>query len=205
MKATEMYQRHYDDEPDWQQSEDDLFDESCETIRGFALEHPECVCSFFAFDCDAVYGDVNINLDSAQNGFAEGQKYQDESIKWRTEKLVDADSWRWAQAYFALSMVEHSISVSEFEFSCYGRRQFREWETFAFSSCYPKRERDDDPGYLTGHVTLILWRVLERLHDARIFEQLNLASPFRLGYEYHDDARGLVVTRIMNWTQFESR
>ncbi len=201
MKATEIYQRHYDDEPDWQQSEDALFDESCETIRRFALEHSGCLCSFFAFDCDAVYGDVNINFDSAQNGLVEAQKYQGDWVVSRLRRLVDADAWRIEKDYLARNMFEHSISVSEFEFSCFGRRQFREWETFAFSSCYPKRERDDDPDYLTGHVTLILWRVLERLHDAKIFEQLNLASPFRLGYEYHDDVRGLVVTRIMKWTQ----
>lgn len=201
MKATEIYQRHYDDEPDWQQSEDALFDESCDTIRRFALEYPECICSFFAFAYNAVYGYIDICFDSARNGLIEAQKYQERWVASRLTELVNADAWKIEQNYLARSMFEHSLSVGDFEFASFERVHFREWETFSFSSCYPERQKDNDPDYLTGHVSLILWRVLERLHEAKIFEQLNLASPFRLGYEDHDDVRGLVVARIMNWTQ----
>ena len=197
MNTSAIYQRHYDDEPDWQQSENVIFEKSCDSIRRFALEHPECVCSFFAYMATSVY--IDICLDSAQNGLSEAQKYQESWIGSRAKDLVTEDAWKIEQEYLARSMFTHSGSVGDFEFNPFERVHFLDWETFRRSPCYPECQKDNDPDYLTGHVSLILWRVLERLHEAKIFQQLNLASPFRLGYEDYDDVRGLVVVRIMNW------
>lgn len=53
--------------------------------------------------------------------------------------------------------------------------------------------------YAEGNTRIVLWRVIERLIESNAFGQLPLASPFRLGYQMHDDA--LTVLRILNWPQ----
>jgi hypothetical protein len=51
--------------------------------------------------------------------------------------------------------------------------------------------------FLESNVRLVLWRVAERLVADEAFKPLTLASPFIVGYEFHDGED--VVLRILNW------
>lgn len=58
-----------------------------------------------------------------------------------------------------------------------------------------------EEGYLEGSTRLVFWKVLERLIDSGLFSHLHLSSPFRVGYQFHDQE--LIVLRILNWPKAE--
>jgi len=60
----------------------------------------------------------------------------------------------------------------------------------------PTSESEDD--YAQGNARVVIWRVVERLVEEDAFAQVQMAPPFRVGYQIDDDE--LVVLRILAWS-----
>jgi hypothetical protein len=58
LNATKTFQEEYMMTFDWQALEDRLFEQSTAVLRQFAAEHPEVLCSFFAYDTNPAYGEM---------------------------------------------------------------------------------------------------------------------------------------------------
>jgi hypothetical protein len=207
-----MYRPRYPDEPDWGGDEELLYAVSREAVARFRAEHPREVCSFFAFDSEPSEGYVLIALDTGENEIAESSRDQAYEIANRAKQFDRENAWEAARYYIAeRQSYAHCTSTGGFAFPDYESVEFAQWKRFAasFTRGLPPR---GEPGfqeaesqaldlyssYLQGHVMLIFWRVLERLIAEGDLHGLNLASPFRLGFNFHD--QGLItVVRIINW------
>ncbi|BFH63209.1 hypothetical protein PAJ34TS1_38010 [Paenibacillus azoreducens] len=50
---------------------------------------------------------------------------------------------------------------------------------------------------LEGNLSIVFWKVIDRLIREGRFSGLNMASPFFTGYTFHDKAP--ILLRIINW------
>jgi hypothetical protein len=207
-----MYRPTYPDEPDWEADEALLYARSREAIAGFTAEHPREACSFFAFDSEPSEGYVLIALDTRENEIAESNRDQAYEIENRVRQFARENAWEVAPYYVAESQsYAHSTNTGGFADPDYAAVEFPGWNRFAasFTRDLPpqgtpgfaeaeSQALDLYSSYLKGHVMLIFWRVIERLIASGDLDGLNLASPFRLGFNFHD--QGLItVVRIINW------
>lgn len=207
-----IYQPHYPNEPDWAADEELLYSKCCEAITRFTAEHSDEICSFLAFDSEPSSGYVNITLDTRENEIRESNQSQNYQIKERIRQFAYESSWQNAHYFVAeRQSYTHCRSSGSFAYALYDRIEFEEWEYFleSFMDDLPPEDAPEyDKAaseaielyskYLEGHIILIFWKVIERLIADREIYKLNLASPFRLGYNFHD--QGLItVVRIINW------
>lgn len=182
---------------DWQHIEHHLFEESKRIISAFAREYPEIVCSFFAFDADPCYGYFHVCFDSYENSVQAAKQNEQEAIDRRKNMLQGTTAWKHAK-YFSSDprVTDYSPDVGYFAHHMYQEVSFQEMEDLGRSDDYPQREEHEDD-YLEGNTRIVLWKVIERLIADHAFDQLHLTSPFRVGYQLHDQE--LVVLRILNW------
>ena len=207
-----MYQSHYPNEPDWAADEELLYSKCGEAIARFSSEHPDEICSFLAFDSEPSYGYAIIALDTRENEIEESKQSQDHEIQNRIKQFAREDAWQ--KAHYAVGerqSYSHCRSTGGFAYAQYEHVEFEKWEDFLqdFMANLPPedapeyREAESKAldlyiKYLEGHAILIFWKVIERLIAEGGINKLNLASPFRFGYNFHD--QGLItVVRIINW------
>ena len=184
---------------DWQALEEQLVEQSRETIRHFAAQYPDVTCSFFAYAVNPIYGEFLISFETAEHSLEQAQENEQEAIKRRNQMLTLPQAWRGAQ-YFSTHPVvtEYSPDTGLFAHPIYAHIQVSELDELSASGVYPRGgETEDD--YIEGNARIVLWKVIERLIASDAFSPLTLASPFRVGYQVHDEA--LVVLRILNWPQ----
>jgi hypothetical protein len=209
-----MYQSHYPNEPDWAADEELLYSKCCEAIARFTAEHPDEVCSFLAFDSEPSYSYAIVALDTRENEIKESNRSQDYEIQNRIKQFAHENAWQKAH-YFVAERQSHAHcrSSGSFAYAAYEHVEFEKWEDFldSFMGDLPPEDAPEydeaeskaielHSKYLEGHVILIFWKVIERLIEEGEINKLNLASPFRLGYNFHD--QGLItVVRIINWPQ----
>jgi hypothetical protein len=182
---------------DWQALEEHLFARSREAILRFAREYPEARCSFFAYDANPIYGEFLVGFDTAEHSLQQAQEHEQQAMKRRNQMLTLPEAWRYAK-YFSTDPVvtAYTPDVGFFAHSMYAHIQVSELDELSRSGAYPKGQETDDD-YIEGNARIVLWKVIERLIASNAFSSLTLASPFRVGYQYHDEA--LVVLRILNW------
>lgn len=99
-------------------------------------------------------------------------------------------------------VTDYSPDIGYFAYHMYADLNFPELAGFKESETYPQKRNAVEDDYIEGHVRIILWKVIERLIASDTFSQLHLASPFRVGYEFHDG--DLLVLRILNWPTREN-
>ncbi|MEO6891656.1 MAG: hypothetical protein ABI456_18870 [Ktedonobacteraceae bacterium] len=106
----------------------------------------------------------------------------------------------WRGAKFNLrSIRESSPDLGEFAYyPPYAEFRYKELEELCLSGDYPQKEHAVDDDYIAGNVRITLWKVVERLITSKVFAPLRLASPFRVGYRFHDDGH-FIVLRLLNW------
>jgi len=181
----------------WQALEEQLFARSREAILRFAREYPEARCSFFAYDANPIYGEFLVSFETAEHSLQQAQENEQEAIKRRNQMLALPEAWRGATHFSTYPAVtEYSPDVGLFAHHMYDPIKVDELDELSASGAYPKGlETDDD--YIEGNARIVLWKVIERLIASDAFSALALASPFRVGYQYHDDE--LIVLRILNW------
>lgn len=97
-------------------------------------------------------------------------------------------------------LLDRFSSVGYFAYHIYAETRFPELEEFSANGTYPEPEYDWQESYIDGNVRIVLWKVVERLIAENVFAPLRLASPFRIGYQFHDDGH-FIVLRILNWPQ----
>jgi hypothetical protein len=185
---------------DWQALEDRLFEQSKALIRQFAAEHPDVLCSFFAYDTNPAYGEFLPSFDSYENMLRMAQEDEQRAIISRREQMQRQEwSWRWAH-YVLRSVSDSSPDVSAFAYHIYAEIRSAELEALSVSGTYPQNNDESEDDYINGNVRIVLWKVVERLIAAEAFAPLRLASPFRVGYQFHDDGH-FIVLRLLNWPQ----
>ncbi len=184
---------------DWQSLEDRLFKQSKALILQFAAEHPDVLCSFFAYDTNPAYGEFLPSFDSYENMLRMAQEDEQRAIAEREQML--RQEWSWRSAHYMLhSVSDSSPDVSDFAYHIYAEIRIDELEALSVSGTYPQKNHEAEDDYINGNVRIVLWKVVERLIAAEAFAPLHLASPFRVGYQFHDDGH-FIVLRLLNWPQ----
>lgn len=183
---------------DWQVIEDRLFEESRTTIVRFASEHPDTICSFFAYDVDLDAGYFLPSFDTPENAIHQAQRQEAWAIQTRNQMLNQAWSWRYASNPIKVPhVVSSSPDVGYFAYHMYAELHFPELIQLRENADYPPKNNPIENDYVEGNVYILLWKVVERLIASHAFDRLSLASPFLIGYEFHEDE--LFVLRILNW------
>jgi hypothetical protein len=176
--------------PDWQGAEETLFSQSLEIIQRFALEHPEDSFSFFAYSVDSEFTGVGLMFDTPDNSLRQARAEERYRLRERNRLCNRDEGWKHA-AYYVRRRIEDYNLRREFR---HERVQFIElpvWEKFFYSL------NEVDGPELEGRIIVAIWRVADRLIEAGAFDTLNSASPFRIGFTFHDDE--MIVLRILNW------
>lgn len=173
--------------------------QSMAAIRDFALDHSSEIFSFFAFHAVYYEGFFQPCFDTLSNSLDVAQRVELEAIERRAKMLSTLEAWRDA-AYFSTSpaIAEYAQETGDFAYGLPASVQFNEVHELFVSGTYPGGDEASD-AYIEGSTRIVLWRVLERLIAAQAFNNLKLASPFRVGYQLSGEA--LVVMRILNWPQ----
>lgn len=196
-----MYQPNYPEEPDWQKGEGKLFAACVRAIQRLAKEHPGTVCSYLGFDSEPYYGYVMIGFETPENSLKVARRKHAYEVKNQAAQFQHAHAWKTVHYFVEQRQCPgHSDSTGYFKFEQYEQVEFPEWQPFAESESYPEEsspENGSEPDYLEAHVILIFWKVIERLIAENALAPLELTSPFRLGYNFHDS--DLVTVRIINW------
>ncbi len=183
---------------DWQAIERALFEKEKSTIEQFAKEHPDIVCSFFACVAAPLLGEFAFRFDTPENAAYEAMKHELMILRRKQttyEQLGSTDAWRHARSSVNLPLQTYPHTSDFFQYASYTKLDFN-WREMAKSHAYPQREEGQD-NYLEGQTRWMICRVMDRLVADRIFEHLAMTSPFRLGYEFHEE--GLTVLRVLNW------
>jgi hypothetical protein len=183
--------------PDWQQVEERLFEESKAAILQFAVAHPDEVYAIFTYYSEPYCGCFTLFIDTLAHSLQVARYHEQNAIRRRKQMLNHEQMWTSAKYFSTQPPVRyHTPSVGSFATPFFASVQFEGWQEFADSDDYPKAEAWQDD-YLEGNTRIVIWKVLERLIESGVFEQLLLASPFYLGYELHDEE--LVILRILHW------
>lgn len=184
-------------EPNWQIVESHLLSQSEVAVRQFVAQHGNEQCSFVAYAVDPYYGRFRICFDTLENGVHVARDNERRAMERRARMLTYDWSWQNAKDLSTKPRVtEYPPYTSDFAHYDYATMEFSGWPDFARSPHYPKGDRGPDD-YLEGNVRITIWRIIDALINGEIVKQLNLASPCRFGYQFHDEE--LIVMRIVNW------
>lgn len=182
----------------WQAIEQAFYDKAKEVIEEFAKEHPGMLCSFFACFADPFSGTFAFSFDTPENAAHEAMKHELMILRRKQttyEQLGSTDAWRYARSSVNLPLESYPHTSDFFQYASYAKLEFN-WFEIANSHAYPQREEGQDD-YLEGQIRWMICHAMDRLVADHIFERLTMTSPFRLGYEFHEE--GLTVLRLLNW------
>jgi hypothetical protein len=182
---------------DWNASEEKLYAASVSAIRRFGQEHAQMPVCFFKFDSEPRYGYVLIGFDTLENNIRWAKKLEQTAVDRRRQRLTRPDSWKSAKYYLKSPRLQaFNTNSASFAFHEFARVSFPDWRELAEGGGYPIGLAHEDD-YLESNVRLVLWRVAERLVADEVFKPLTLASPFIVGYEFHDGEE--VILRLLKW------
>lgn len=182
--------------PDWQEVETILFEKSKEAIERFAKEHPDLLCSFFAYSAHPLSGEFAISLDTPEHALQQSRKEALRVSQWREGWLHTSNPSKYAHEFLKKpNITDYSPIVDYFQFAFYEQFIFDGWTTFFDSENYPEQQSSEED-YLTGNTRIVIWKATKRLIQEQVFFQLNLAPLFRIGYFFHDE--DLIVLHILH-------
>lgn len=186
-------------EPDWERAYQRLLKETQAAIRRFAQEHPNVIVSDFWYDSEPCYGYVLIGINSLDSARRSAREIYDYHISYRRKLLTDdLDTWLDNAVYqLRVHSVKEAITNSGvFEFSQYAKIDFPEWQECAESDDYPDQP-DYQDDYLECRAAYLFWRTFETLVEQDAFSPLQLASPARLGFAFHEGSANIM--HLLNW------
>ena len=185
--------------PNWKENQERLFVVASEAVKRFAATHA-VECSHFAFDADALYGYVLCSFDSPGHSLQAARESEEYAIKRRARDLAGEDGWKYATHTLGHpSVAPYCDNTGDFAFQHFAEVTFPEWRAHWESPDSECSEVDGCDDYLGGHVRVLLWQVVERLIEAKIFDVLRMASPFLISYAMHDEEQR--VLRVLRWPQ----
>jgi hypothetical protein len=206
--------------PDWDAIQAQLHAVAQRAIARFAATHPENFCSFFAVAAQPYFGHFQICFDTPENAVRQAQKEERVAVTRRTRLLTLPGSWYDADGILEQTPVvdysPHAALFASFDEEAALFPELEDWEALSAAlvatppptgrppGTTPEEAEGDDARdarrnrYLYGQTYLMLWRLLERLIAEEAFAPLRLATPFRVGFQVHEE--GLLVVRILRWT-----
>ncbi|MFB6363472.1 hypothetical protein ACFCP7_05330 [Paenibacillus elgii] len=187
-------------EPDWKEVEERLYQESVSAIEQFSVEHADEEICYFAFDSEPYYGYVLLCFDTTENSVMEAKRSAEYEYN-KIAKAIKKMSWLSAHSYMAnANLLPFTNNTGDFQYQGYTQVNFEGWKEFADSDDYPKgyTEMQD---YLESNLSIVFWKVIDRLIREKHFSVLKMASPFFVGYGLHDQDQ--VLLRIINWDNEE--
>jgi len=183
--------------PDWKAVEEQLVETGLSALRRFTVEHADEICSFFAYAVDPYAAGYEVCLDIYTNGIRAAMQHERRTFGRRHEGAKRPQGWKQAHHWLDIPrIVDYTPSAGSFAFAGYASGEIEQWEAYLTEDeKHPHKE--DENSYLEGNWRIAIWRAIEQLIKMQAFDGLRLSSPFRLGYELHDEE--LVVLRILNW------
>jgi hypothetical protein len=185
----------------WSSIEEHLCQRSRDALLRFAREHPDAICSFFAYEFNPQSGEFFLHFDTYENALEAAQENERVARGRRYWKLRYEDCWRYASMNIKYpAMIDYGPETGAFAYPLYEMIRFGELENLDLLVSEEEefaRRNETEDSYLEGNVYLVLWKVVERLIASDLFSPLHLASPFRVGFQFDVDSP--VVLRILNW------
>jgi hypothetical protein len=190
--------------PDFASNERHLIDESIRAIREFVEQHPNELFNYFAFDCNADYGEILLCLDTLDNSIAESKKHETYLSERRREELAydNKHTLRWA-----IDSLENPVTgpvlpfnnnSGNFRYQGFAEVSFLdEWQDFVLDDDYPGQFEDSKADYLESYASVMFYRVIDALVEKDAFDGLRKSSPFLVGFDFHDGPQ--LIVRIINW------
>src|SRR5581483_8282979 len=112
---------------DWQSLEDRLYEQSKAIIQQFASEHPDVICSFFAYETDPIEGYFFLGFDTAENTLRMAQENEKRAIKQRNQMLTQDWFWRHARSMLQIPrLTDYSPDIGYFTYPTDARLNFQE-------------------------------------------------------------------------------
>jgi hypothetical protein len=186
--------------PDLEEVESELFKESVSAVEEFLRHHPDAVVSAFAFDADPGAGYFGISFDIRENSVARARDDEKNDLERRAAWWRKPDVWKRAMSVaWSTSLVDYNAYVGHFQYHLFHEVQF-DWRAFLDSPDYERLNHGGEDGWIEAHLRMVLSRVIDRLLEAKVFDKLRTASPFRIGYGYPGEP-DLVVCRILRWPE----
>src|SRR5216683_5733703 len=141
--------------PNWRQVEDTLFEHGQAAIEQFAREHPNELCSFFAYHANPIAGRFAVCLDTYFNGIQEAMKYELVNIGQRQAYFKLKEGWRGAPQYTEVRRIlAYTYDAALFHYAFYSEVSFDGWLAFFDNKEVYPQGRDEDEDYLTGNVCI---------------------------------------------------
>jgi hypothetical protein len=178
-------------QPDWQSAEDTLFTRSREIISQFVRDHPDEVFALFAYSVDCDYTGVALNFDTLENSILQTQREVRSRIAQRNQLFALDHGWKNAR-YYVASATTRTVDWNmrgEWKYDLIAFVELPVWEEYFNNS--------EKAPQLEGRIIVAMWRVVERLVADQVFDGLQMSSPFRIAFSFHDDET--IVLRLLNW------
>ena len=189
-------------EPDFASNERQLIDASVRAISEFATQHADELFRYFAFDCNAEYGEILLCLDTEENSITQAKKHE-AYVSERRHKLSydDTESLEWAintiKNPIAGPVLPYNNNTGDFRYQGFAGVSFLdEWEEFSLSDDYPGEFADSEDDYLECKAAVLFSRVIDALVEQNAFDCLKRTSPFLVGFALHDGPQ--LVVRLLN-------
>jgi hypothetical protein len=163
-----------------------------ESIVEFSSTEMNSNISFLGLYCDLYHGIFDICLDDYENMMSSIARDRSEVMN-RREEMLRAHADRPPANYYLTSyrnrFVAHTKFFADFKYPFLHCVQFPEWED------YTRGQYQDLPQDVFEERALHLcWLVLDDLSCSNSIGLLNRSPLLRLGFEIHDDDRGVIVT-----------
>ena len=101
--------------PDWHKVEERLIDTSLLAISRFMAEHPNDLCSFFAFYSEPDVGLFGVCLDTHKNAIQTAMKNERQTFGRRQQLLKGPRPWSWAHSAIDIPrIVDYTPGVGRF-------------------------------------------------------------------------------------------
>jgi hypothetical protein len=178
-------------EPGWQGAEELLFERSRAILRRFGQEHPGEPVSLFFYTVDSEFTGVGLNFDTPANSLRKAKAHQRYEVEYRNRLFASERGWRDARYFVAHPgrQIDDFNRRGPWKYEVFEFVELAAWEGYFNGS--------EEAPELEGRIITALWRVADRLVEAKAFDVLRRAAPFRIAFAFHDD--GIVVLRILDW------
>lgn len=179
MTSKSFYQPQYEGEPDWQLSEEVLFQFCADSIERFVQEQENRLCSALCLEAEPTEGYVWISFETPEHDCEEAEAIQEHIQGHRAQHLQGPEAWKQVTQYLQTESVPlYTPGPEDYAFALYSELDLDRWSDFANIGLASE-------AYLNARAVLVFWQVLERLIERQELQELNLAYPFRLGYCIH--------------------
>ncbi|EMI16393.1 hypothetical protein RMSM_06681 [Rhodopirellula maiorica SM1] len=190
-------------EPDFASNERQLIDASILAISEFAAQHTDELFRYFAFDCNADYGEILPCLDTEENSIAQAKKHEARISERRLTQLSydDKKSLEWAINTFKNPItgpvLPYNNNTGDFRYQGFAEVSFLdEWEEFSLADDYPGEFADSQDDYLECTAAVMFSRTIDALVEQKAFDCLQRTSPFLVGFAFHEGPQ--LVVRLLN-------